>query len=96
MGTLADLSGSAGLLGWDRETLMPPGGSEGRARLLGTLAALHHREVVRPDAGEALAVLQDRADLDEDAHGMVRLAVRERERSLRVPEALVREISEAC
>ncbi|MBJ7454882.1 MAG: hypothetical protein JHC74_02380, partial [Thermoleophilia bacterium] len=29
MGTLADLAGAAGLLGWDRETLMPPGGAGG-------------------------------------------------------------------
>ncbi len=96
MGTLADLAGASSLLGWDRETLMPPGGAEGRARQLGTLAALRHREMVRPDAGEALAALDARDDLDEDARGMVRLATRERERALRVPEALVREISEAC
>lgn len=96
METLADLSGAAGLLGWDRETLMPPGGAEGRARQLGTLAALRHREVVRPDAGEALATFAERADLDEDRRAMCRLATRERERALRVPESLVREISEAC
>jgi len=96
MGTLADLAGAAGLLGWDRETLMPPGGAEGRARQLGTLAALRHREVVRDDAGEALAALREDPDLDDDARGMLRLATRERERALRVPEALVREISEAC
>lgn len=96
MGTLADLAGAAGLLGWDRETLMPPGGSDGRARQLGTLAALRHRELVRPDAGEALAALAARDDLDDDQRGMLRLAVRERDRALTVPEALVREISEAC
>lgn len=96
MGTLADLSGSAGLLGWDRETLMPPSGAEGRARQLGTLAALRHREIVRPDAGEALAALADDAGIDGDARAAVRLATRERDRALRVPEALVREVSEAC
>lgn len=96
MGTLADLAGAAGLLGWDRETLMPPGGAEGRARQMGTLAALRHREVVRPDVGDALALLGARGDLDDDARAMLRLATRERDRALRVPEALVREISEAC
>jgi len=50
MGVVADLAGSAALLSWDRETLMPPGGAEGRAKQLGTLAALHHRELVRDDA----------------------------------------------
>lgn len=96
MGTLADLGGATGLLGWDRETLMPPGGAEGRARMLGTMAALRHRELVREDVGEALAALGEDGDLDDDARGMLRLATRERERALRVPESLVREISEAC
>ncbi len=96
-GTLADLAGAAGLLEWDRETSMPPAGAEGRARQLGTLAALRHREIVRPDAGEALDALRADPDaLDDDARAMLRLAARERDRALRVPETLVREITEAC
>lgn len=96
MGTLADLAGAAGLLGWDRETLMPPAGAEGRAVQMGTLAALRHRELVRADAGEALTALADDPHLDPDMRAAVGLAARERERAVRVPEALVREISEAC
>jgi carboxypeptidase Taq len=94
-GVLADISGAAGLLGWDRETLMPPRGADSRASQLGTLAALHHRELVRPDAGEAIEALREDGALDDDARAMVRLAARERERAVRVPEALVREITEA-
>jgi carboxypeptidase Taq len=96
VGTLADLAGVAALLGWDRETLMPPAGAEGRAVQLGTLAALRHRELVRPDAGEAVEALRARDDLDDDAREMLRLAARERDRAVRVPEPLVRELSEAC
>jgi carboxypeptidase Taq len=96
MGVVADLAGSAALLSWDRETLMPPGGAEGRAKQLGTLAALHHRELVRDDAGEALAALAETDGLDEQGRAAVRLAIRDRDRALRVPEALVRELSEAC
>ena len=95
-GTLADLGGVGALLGWDRETLMPPAGGEGRARQMGTLAALRHRELVRPDAGEALAALAESADLDDEARALVRLASRDHERALLVPEELVRELSEAC
>ncbi|HVH01257.1 MAG TPA: carboxypeptidase M32 [Miltoncostaeaceae bacterium] len=96
-GTLTDLAGTGALLGWDRETLMPPDGAGSRARLLGTIAALHHRELVRADAGEAIDALRadDRA-LDDDARAMLRLAARARDRAVRVPEALVREITEAC
>ena len=67
VGTLSDLGGVGGLLGWDRETLMPPAGAEGRARQMGTLAALHHRELVRPDVGEALARAGGTPDLDDEA-----------------------------
>ena len=81
LGTLADLGGSAQLLGWDRETVMPKAGAEGRARQLGTLAALHHRELVRDDAGEAIAALREDGELDDDARAMLRLAVRERRRA---------------
>jgi carboxypeptidase Taq len=96
-GTLADLAGAAGLLEWDRETSMPPAGAEGRARQLGTLAALRHRELMRDDAGAALDALRASPDdLDDDARAMLRLATRERDRALRVPETLVREITEAC
>lgn len=94
-GTLADLAGAAGLLGWDRETLMPDGGAEGRARQLGTLAALSHRELVRADAGEALEALADDPSLTADQAAVVRLSRRRRDRAVRLPESLVREISEA-
>ncbi len=69
VGTLSDLGGVGGLLGWDRETLMPPAGAEGRARQMGTLAALRHRELVRPDAGEALAALAGSPELDPQGAG---------------------------
>jgi carboxypeptidase Taq len=96
MATLSDLAGAAGLLGWDRETLMPAGGAEARAGVLGTMAALRHREVVRADAGAAIEALRGDDDLDDDARAMLRLAARERDRAVRVPEELVRELTEAC
>ena len=94
-GTLTDLAGAAGLLGWDRETQMPDGGADGRARQLGTLAALSHRELVREDVGEALAALARDPALTTDQAAVVRLARRRRDRAVRLPERLVREISEA-
>jgi len=96
MGTLSDLYGTQMLLGWDRETTMPPDGAEGRARQMGTLAALNHRELVREEMGEVLEELAGDAELDEDARAMVRLARHDRDRAVRVPEALVREITETC
>ena len=95
-GTLTDIAGAAALSGWDRETLMPTAGSEGRARQLGTLAALHHRELVRADAGDALAALAEDDSLGPDERAMVRLATRRRDRAVRLPESLVRDTSAAC
>jgi carboxypeptidase Taq len=96
MGTLSDLSGTQMLLGWDRETLMPPAGAEWRARQMGTLATLNHREIVREDMGEVLERLAVDPGLDDDAQAMVRLVRHDRDRAVRVPEALVREITETC
>lgn len=95
-GTLSDLAAAAALASWDRETLMPAGGVDGRARLLGTLAGLHHRELVRGEIAEALAALAgDEANMDADQRALVRLATREQNRAVRLPERLVRETSEA-
>ncbi len=93
-GTLADIESASSVLGWDRETHMPVGGAETRARALGTLAALSHRELTRPEIADALEELRA-ADLDPARAAAVRLAQRRRTRALAVPERLVRESSEA-
>jgi carboxypeptidase Taq len=95
MATVSDLRGAAALLRWDRETAMPPAGAEGRAHQLATLAALHHRELVRPEVDDLIAELEG-AELDAHQAAMVREAERDRERATRLPEELVRALSEAC
>lgn len=92
--TVRDLTSVASLLGWDRETAMRPAGADERARQAGLVAALIHRETTRPEAGEFLARLAD-ADLPEARRRAVELTARERDRALRVPEDLVRALSEA-
>jgi carboxypeptidase Taq len=93
-GTLADLESAASLSGWDRETHMPPGGAESRARSLGTLAALSHRELTRADMGDVIDELADAA-LEPARAAAVRLVQKSRRRALALPERLVRESSEA-
>ncbi|MCC6832649.1 MAG: carboxypeptidase M32 [Thermoleophilia bacterium] len=94
-GTLAAVGGAAGLLGWDRETGMPPGGSETRARQLGTLATIHHRELVRPDLDGPLAELEAHDGLPPERARQVELMLRARRRAQRMPVSLVRDLSEA-
>ncbi|MCU0306902.1 MAG: carboxypeptidase M32, partial [Thermoleophilia bacterium] len=94
MGVLADLGHTGGVLEWDRETIMPPGGAGARAAQLATISALAHRELLRPEVEDDLALLD--ADPDPDRAAAVRLARRERTRAARVPEALVRAETEAA
>lgn len=92
--TLADLQGAAALSAWDRETLMPPAGADARARQLGTLATLRHREMIRPEVDDALEIAAD-GPTDERQRAMLRLAHRARRRAVALPEDLVRATSEA-
>ena len=76
---------------------MPPGGADGRAP-----PARHARRAAPPRAGARRTPARPsrrsprRDDLDDEARAAVRLATRDRDRALRVPESLVRELSEAC
>ena len=76
MGTLADLAGTAALLGWDRETLMPPGRAPrgAPARWARSPRCTTARSCART-SGEALAALAgDRAASTTTPAAMVRLA----------------------
>jgi carboxypeptidase Taq len=95
MARVNDIRGAAALLHWDRETAMPAAGAAGRAHQLATLAAIHHRELIRADVDDLIGELED-AGLDEHRVAMVREARRERGRATRLPEELVRAVSEAC
>ena len=60
---LGVLQGAAGVLGWDRQTMMPPGGAGDRAEQSAALALICHELLADPAAGEQL----DRAEADEAA-----------------------------
>lgn len=93
-GTLTDIESASSLLGWDRETYMPSGGAESRARALGTLAALNHRELTKAGISDVLEEL-GQAELEPPRAAAVRLARKRRQRAEALPERLVRESSEA-
>jgi len=95
-GTLADIDGALELLTWDRDTAMPASGADTRGQQLGTLAALYHRELTRPELAEVVAEIAADPDADPRARREAQLLAHQRERAARVPEALVRELSEAA
>ncbi|MDX6570777.1 MAG: carboxypeptidase Taq [Gaiellales bacterium] len=96
MHELIDLGGVAGIIGWDQQVMMPPKGAEIRAHQSTALASLMHERVVDPAYGEAI----DRAEaeggtLDEAQRASLREARRDRDRAVKVPGELVREIAMA-
>lgn len=93
MAELRDFSGVIGLLSWDQETYMPPGGAEGRAQHLAAMQALVHERLADPRLGELLDEAAGQAP-DEWAKAALRNLRRERDRAVKVPAGLVRELAE--
>lgn len=94
MRELSDLHGIAGLLGWDEQTMCPPGGRAARAEHHATLAAIAHQRLVDPAYGDAIEAAGALADLTEAQRAMVREARRARDRATRLPESFVRALAE--
>lgn len=94
MHELKDLGGVLGVLSWDQETYMPPKAAECRAQQLGTMQGLYHERLTAPELGHALAALGARPDLTPDLTAMVRNVRWERDRAMRVPARLVKELAE--
>jgi len=95
MAELRDLGAIVGLLTWDQETYMPAGGGVDRARQLAALHSLLHERLIDPAVGDALAVLEGETDLGEARRAMVRNLRWERDRAIKVPSRLVRELATA-
>ena len=91
MQELRDLSALSGLASWDQETYMPPKAEAARGSQLGTIQGLYHERLVDPRVGEWLA---NAAPANADETAMLRLLTRERDRSVKVPGALVKAIAE--
>ncbi len=91
MQELRDLLALSGLAGWDQETYMPKKAEAARGAQLGTISGLYHERLTDPRLGEWL----DRPDAKTaDEQAMVRLLIRERDRAVKVPGALVKAIAE--
>ncbi|MEZ5990339.1 MAG: carboxypeptidase M32 [Planctomycetota bacterium] len=91
------LGSTAQLLGWDQQALMPEQGIEFRARQLQLLARLVHRMLTDPELGDLLAAANDElaGAAPESVEAVnVRELQRLWDRSTRVPEDLVAELSE--
>ena len=93
---LEALAGVQGVLSWDQQTMMPPGGAAARGRQLALLSAISHEKLVDPALGASLDVLESDADgLDPVQAAAVRNLRWRHTRAGRVPTDLVRALAEA-
>lgn len=91
-----DLGAAGAILSWDQTTYMPPGGGPARARQLATLARLGHERATDPAIGHLLDALEKELDQlppDSDDAGIIRAARRDYDRAVKLPPALVAELS---
>ncbi len=93
-GELFDIAGATALLHWDQETYMPPRGIIHRSRQLSTLSAIYHERLTRKDVGELLKKLEGKGENESDK-ALIREIKRVNEKSTKIPEKLVKEMSEA-
>lgn len=91
----ATLGSVEALLGWDQETLMPPGGAAARAAQIELLASLTHERRTNPRVGELIAACeQDRQLLsDPVAAANIREMRRDHDLATKLPKQLVADIA---
>jgi carboxypeptidase Taq len=95
---LDDLAAAVHLLGWDEQTMMPPGGAAARAEVAATVERVAHERAVDDGLVALLEELQPWAaglDAGDAAADVVRVARRDADRARRVPSALAAEITRA-
>lgn len=87
------------LLGWDERTMMPPAAGEYRAEQMTTLSGLVHQRRTDPRLGGWLNELTG-SSLDSDVHSPSAATIRELrrdyEKSCKLPQSLVEELTRAC
>jgi carboxypeptidase Taq len=99
LGELEDLRNTAGLLGWDQQTMMPPRGAESRAESLATVERISHEMFVSADTGrliEAAASELNGSSPDTDEASLVRVTRRRWEKARRVPSELAADLARAA
>jgi carboxypeptidase Taq len=97
-GEIADLSGIGGLLLWDQNTMMPPGGADARADQFEALERIVHDRNTDPELGRLLDKLEPfagDADPESDDAALIRNLRRDHHKAVNVSTDLAAEISSA-
>lgn len=97
-GEIADLSGIGGLLLWDQNTMMPPGGADARADQFEALERILHDRMTDPRLGkllDALEAYEADADPESDDAALIRNLRRDHLKAVNVSTDLAAEIATA-
>jgi carboxypeptidase Taq len=95
--TVKLLSGAAGVLSYDRETVMPAAATETRAAQIALLSRLAHERFTSPRIGELLSAVEASdlvKDPESDAAAVVRETRRDYDNATKLPAEFVGELSE--
>ncbi len=99
LAAIADIQGAMSILGWDRQVMMPPGGSRFRSEQLATLSRIGHELLIAPETGKLLDDLrsfEDSLDPNSNEAGIIRVTRRDYEKAVRVPADLRAEMTRAA
>jgi carboxypeptidase Taq len=94
---IEDLGNVLALLGWDQQTYMPAGGAAARGRQSALLQQITQEKLVDVEIGRLLDALEPWAaaqPYDSDDASLIRLTRRNYERAIKVPPALIGELTE--
>jgi carboxypeptidase Taq len=86
----AALSQVMGRLGWDQETMMPPGAAEQRGEEMAALEAVLHARRSAPEVGELLALAEPETEAEA---AQLRLIARDHARAVKIPGDLAAELA---
>ncbi|HEV2036746.1 MAG TPA: carboxypeptidase M32 [Candidatus Dormibacteraeota bacterium] len=98
LGEVEDLNRATGVLAWDQETYMPPGGVAARAAQMSTLSRLAHVRFTSDEVGRLLDELEGEVagmPFDSDEASLVRVTRRDYEQDRKLSPDLVAEIASA-
>ena len=87
-----DLKMAAGVLGWDQQTNMPPGGGQARAYALGTLSRLSHEKFASDETARLLEGAEKETQhlaADSDEACLISITRRDYEKSRKLPDEFV-------
>ncbi len=92
----ANLNLAAGVLGWDQQVNMPPGGAEARGEQVTTLSTIAHEIITAEETGTLLEAAETEVtglDYNDDEASLVRVARRNYDKQTKIPTELVAEMS---